>query len=120
MPKTTRKFGIAVRVRELREDLYGEDGLENLAAALGVPAQTWRNYESGVTMPAEVLLEFLTLTGTDPNWLLTGEGERLLYETSPSRMDMKRPLGRPKQVTLNHQLEGENLLSAHSPETPAR
>ena len=82
-----RKFGIAVRVRELREDLYGEDGLENLAAALGVPAQTWRNYESGVTMPAEVLLEFLTLTGTDPNWLLTGDGERMRSQALPLRSE---------------------------------
>jgi hypothetical protein len=85
MKKLDRIVGIAVRVREIRQDLYGEDGLENLAAALDVPAQTWRNYERGVTMPAETLLEFMVLTGADPNWLLTGDGERISSELLPSR-----------------------------------
>ena len=90
MPKMSRKVGIAVRVREIRQDLYGEDGLENLAAALGVPTQTWRNYERGVTMPAEMLLEFMALTGADPNWLLTGDGERMSSEVLPSRLEWVR------------------------------
>ena len=32
-------------------------------------------------MPASVILEFLDLTGTDPHWLLTGEGDRLTTRT---------------------------------------
>ena len=60
MMKTRAEF--ACRVRELREELYGIDGLEALARTLGVPAQTWLNYERGVTMPADLLLEFLVLT----------------------------------------------------------
>jgi hypothetical protein len=71
---------LANRVREIRQDLYGEEGLKYLARALGVPTQTWRNYERGVKMPARVLLEFIDLTGANPRWLLTGEGERLSEE----------------------------------------
>jgi hypothetical protein len=85
----TQKIEIAARLREIRENLYGEDGLENLATALGVPARTWRNYERGVTMPAEALLRFLTLTSANPIWLLMGEGERLLDEPFPSGIDLK-------------------------------
>ena len=85
-----RRIEIAVRMREIRQDLYGEHGLENLAVALGVPAQTWRNYEQGVTMPAEMLLEFMVLTGADPNWLLTGDGERISSEIPPSRLGWVR------------------------------
>ena len=84
------KLGIAARVRQIRQDLYGEDGLENLAGAMGVPAQTWRNYERGVTMPAEILLEFMVLTGAEPNWLLTGDGERIGSEILPSRLEWVR------------------------------
>ena len=90
MQKMNRKVGIAVRVREIRQDLYGEDGLENLAAALGVPTQTWRNYERAVTMPAEMLLEFMALTGADLNWLLTGDGVRMSSEVLTSRLEWVR------------------------------
>jgi hypothetical protein len=47
---------------------------------LGIPIRTWYNYESGVTVPGEVILRFVELTGVDPNWLLHGEGPR--YRTS--------------------------------------
>jgi hypothetical protein len=71
-----RMIRIGLRLREIREDLYGERGIAALAAALDVPEETRRNYERGVTMPADVLLEFLDLTGVDPHWLLTGDGDR--------------------------------------------
>ena len=50
---------IARRVREIRQDLYGESGIETLAEALNVPTATWLNYEWGLTMPADIMLEFL-------------------------------------------------------------
>jgi hypothetical protein len=64
------------RVRDVRAEFYGENGGPILAEALGLPFGTWRNYESGVTMPADVLLRFVELTGANPHWLLTGEGDR--------------------------------------------
>ena len=60
-------------------------------AGSSLPARTWYNYETGVTVPAEVLLGFIEQTGANPIWLLTGEGpkyrrstdERLLSQLSP-------------------------------------
>ncbi len=43
---------------------------------IGLPSRTWCNYESGVTIPGEVLLRFLAITDTEPLWLLDGEGPR--------------------------------------------
>ncbi len=68
-------LALAKRIREVRTDLYGENGLEDLARALGIPAQTWLNYECGVTMPAVLMLKFIEVTGTNPHWLHTGEGD---------------------------------------------
>ena len=72
---------LARRVREIREDLYGENGVEAVARALGLPPRTWLNYEQGIIMPALVMLQFLDLTAADPHWLLTGEGERTSAST---------------------------------------
>ena len=75
MQKMKRRIGIAVRVREIRS-LYGENGVENLAGA-GSASSDLANYEQGVTMPAELLLSSV-LAAADPNWLLTGDGERMI------------------------------------------
>jgi hypothetical protein len=72
----SRNASLVRRIREIREDLYGEFGIEAIARALNLPEQTWRNFERGVTMPAEIMLKLLDLTDTDPHWALTGEGER--------------------------------------------
>lgn len=45
-----------------------------MARRLDVPVRTWYNYESGVTVPAEVLLRFMELTEVETAWLLRGEG----------------------------------------------
>ena len=73
-----QKTPLVQRICEIRRDLYGDYGIESLAEALGVPPQTWRNYERGITMPAHIILKFLEITGSDPHWLLTGEGECFL------------------------------------------
>jgi hypothetical protein len=68
-------LGLARRVRAVRIALYGEGGIAAFARLVGVPEGTWRNYESGVVIPAHVMLRFLVLTGVDPHWLLTGEDD---------------------------------------------
>jgi hypothetical protein len=85
-----RKASLACRVREIREFLYGENGVESLAQAVKVPQATWLNYERGVTMPAEVLLDFMEVTQVDPHWLSTGEGERLIDGNRSSGSDWVR------------------------------
>jgi hypothetical protein len=67
---------VAARAREVRRELYGDRGAARLAEDLDLPARTWLNYESGVVIPATVILRFIDLTGASPLWLLTGQGNR--------------------------------------------
>lgn len=70
------KASLSRRLREIRQELFGEHGGPELARRLSLPARTWYNYETGVTVPAEVLLGFIDQTGTNPLWLLSGEGPK--------------------------------------------
>jgi hypothetical protein len=74
----TLKSNLASRIRDVRIALYGENGGPMLARALGIPFRTLHNYEAGCTIPAHSILRFITLTGVDPHWLLTGDGARFL------------------------------------------
>lgn len=76
------RYELAGRVREVRQELYGEHGGPILAIALDLPFRIWSGYERGEVIPADVMLRFLKHTGADPHWLLTGEGPR--YTTSSS------------------------------------
>jgi phage repressor protein C with HTH and peptisase S24 domain len=85
------KASLSRRLKEVRQEIFGDHGGPELARRLGLPARTWYNYETGVTVPAEVLLGFIEQTAANPIWLLTGEGaryrrsadERLLSQLSP-------------------------------------
>jgi hypothetical protein len=85
------KASLSRRLREIRQELFGEHGGPELARRLNLPARTWYNYETGVTVPAEVLLAFIDQTGASPAWLFSGEGpkyrraqeELLLSEMTP-------------------------------------
>ena len=70
------KYSLAERLRMLRSELYGERGGPELARRLGLPIRTWYNYESGVTVPAEVVLKIIELTSVEPMWLLHGQGAK--------------------------------------------
>ncbi len=78
----------------MRQELFGEHGGPELARRLNLPARTWYNYETGVTVPAEVLLGFIEQTGANPIWLLSGEGPRyrhsledmILSELTPEQL----------------------------------
>lgn len=76
--QNVRQVTLAQRLREIRVELFGEDGVPLLAEALHLPARTWRDYEAGVNIPARVLLRFVEISGSSPLWLLTGEGGRYL------------------------------------------
>jgi hypothetical protein len=69
-----REF-LADRLRQVRLDKYGENGGPLLAKEIGIPTRTWIRFESGDPIPSPVLLRFMELTGVDPQWLLSGEGE---------------------------------------------
>ena len=70
------KTALSRRLREIRQELFGEHGGPEMARRLNLPARTWYNYETGVTVPAEVLLAFIELTAASPTYLTTGEGPR--------------------------------------------
>jgi len=102
---------ISNRLRDVRQELFGEHGGPELARLLGLPARTWYNYETGVTVPAEVLLSFIDLTGTNPVWLHTGEGPRyrrcvedqILSDLTPEqliRRGLEKLEDRPSEVVL--------------------
>lgn len=75
LPESVRvKCHLSERLREIRIELHGERGGSEMARRLGLPIRTWYNYESGVTVPAEVLLRFIELTSVEPLWLLHGKG----------------------------------------------
>lgn len=78
--RTFHHAELARRVLEIRHECYGPDGVEELAAELDLPARTWQNYESGVTIPGLDLLDFIVRTRVHPTWLLTGSGERFLAD----------------------------------------
>ena len=72
------KNDLTWRIREIREELFGEHGGPIVAESLGNPFRTWLNYESGCTIPAPSMLRFIELTKTNPHWLLTGRGDKYL------------------------------------------
>jgi steroid delta-isomerase-like uncharacterized protein len=71
-----RRRELADRIRSVRLDLFGEHGGPEMARRLNLPSRTYYYYESGVTVPGEVLLDFIDITGVRPAWLLRGEGPR--------------------------------------------
>jgi hypothetical protein len=85
------KVELARRLREIRRDRFGEHGGPELARRLHLPPRTWYNYEVGTTMPAEVLLSFLDLTGASPAWLLSGRGPKYLGVTGRGSEKRRSP-----------------------------
>jgi hypothetical protein len=75
---------IVARIREIRIETFGDDGVDGVAQALNIPARTWENYENGVLIPSQMLLQFIELTDADPHWLLTGDGRRYRIRSADS------------------------------------
>ena len=106
-PKTrvNVKASLSRRLREIRQELFGEHGGPELARRLNLPARTWYNYETGVTVPAEILLSFIDTTGANPVWLLSGDGPKyrrahedaMIAELSPIEL-IRRGLERLEQM----------------------
>jgi len=72
------------RLREIREGLAGDKGASEFARRLGIPEKTWLNYEAGCAIPAEILLQFVELTGVEPGWLQHGRGPKFRRATRSS------------------------------------
>lgn len=50
---------------------------EQMATALGIPAERYRKYEYRTPMPAYLLERFALIVGCDLDYLLTGRGKRI-------------------------------------------
>lgn len=74
---------LASRIREIRMEKFGEEGIATMSQAINIPARTWEHYENGITIPGWILLKFIEITGVEPHWLLTGNGER--YRVPPMK-----------------------------------
>ena len=70
--RSSSHVALAGRIRDVWRESYGPA----LAEELGLIADTWANYESGVVVPSSVILRFIAATGANPLRLLTGQGQR--------------------------------------------
>ena len=68
-------------------ELFGDRGGPELARLLKIPARTWYNYEMGVTVPAEVILHFIQVTRVEPDWLMSGVGDKYRFRTPGASID---------------------------------
>jgi hypothetical protein len=113
------KASLSRRLREIRQELFGDHGGPELARRLNLPARTWYNYETGVTVPAEILLSFIEQTGANPMYLISGEGprfsrpsdDRLLSELSPVEL-IRRGLEKLERSTSDVKLVAPESLPA--------
>jgi SOS-response transcriptional repressor LexA len=118
------KASLSRRLREIRQEIFGDHGGPELARRLNLPARTWYNYETGVTVPAEVLLGFIEQTGASPMWLLNGEGPRFRQSSDDRRLSDLTPVemirrGLEELERTSSEvvvIAAENLPSAHASE----
>jgi hypothetical protein len=95
--KAMARKRLAARLKEIRAELYGEDGGADVARLLKIPVETWRKYEAGSVVPAEVILRLIALTLVDPKWLLFGLGDK--YRThAPGDVADRAPKGGARLV----------------------
>lgn len=122
LPESVRvKCRLSERLHEIRTELYGDRGGSEMARQLGLPVRTWYNYETGVTVPAEVLLRFVELTSVEPLWLLHGRGPKFRAPSETSALnepDSVRGLLRTALKRLEAQTRTIPGSSADSPPIP--
>jgi len=108
------KCGVAERLRELRTERYGERGGPELARQLSLPVRTWYNYEAGVTVPAEVVLRVIELTGVEASWLLHGTSPKF-RDPQPSIRNSSETSVQSLLRTALHRLERGDLPLRDAP-----
>jgi len=73
---------IIQRFRSLRERYAGTRGKALFAKALGISSSTYNYYEKDRLPPVEVLWRACVLTGTDLNWLVSGQSATAAVRTT--------------------------------------
>lgn len=85
----SRKMELAHQLKQIRMELFGQRGGPELARRLNLPTRTWYNYEKGVTIPGETLLDFLSLTRVSLERFcdgITEKSEPLSHESHRARL----------------------------------
>jgi hypothetical protein len=67
---------LSERVRAVRLDLFGDEGGALLASLLGIPERRVARMEMHGPIPGHIILAFIEVTGANPSWLLSGNGDR--------------------------------------------
>jgi transcriptional regulator with XRE-family HTH domain len=71
MPEAEYNDALCQRVRELRQEK--DWTIEQMADALGVPAERYRKYEVRSPLPQYLFERFAQLTGRDVHYIVTGK-----------------------------------------------
>lgn len=79
---TQQHAGLSVRIRQVRQEQFGAQGVRQLAQLLGVSDLAWLDFEAGSGVPAHILLDFIDLTGVSALWLMCGEGPKFRPESA--------------------------------------
>ncbi len=117
--RVSLKAALSRRLREVRQDLFGDHGGPELARRLNIPARTWYNYETGVTVPAEVLLDFIEQTGVNPDWLLSGDGGKFRHDTDGLTVAELAPIELIRQGLERLEKQPADVVLAAPEELPA-
>ena len=67
---------IIARVKLLRNQFSGNRGKSEFAKLIGISPSTYSYYEKNRLPPIDILLKICEITGTDLEWLLTGETDK--------------------------------------------
>ena len=86
----SERSSLPERLRAIRIDLFGEFGRPALAKLLRIPDRKLERFESGSPIPAEIILILMEVTGADPRWLQSGEGERYQRRENIRQRDLCR------------------------------
>lgn len=109
----SRKMELAQRLKQIRLELFGQRGGPELARRLNLPTRTWYNYEKGVTIPGEILLDFLLLTQVSLQRFLNGSDDK--SEVESQACPLSQLAVDPEDLADTDYYQPEPARKAHAP-----
>ena len=95
LSETEEKLAFIRRVRLARESKFRTQ--RPVYEFLGVPQDQYKHWETSREMPRKHIPKFCVLTETDPEWLLTGEGEAPQAIEYPEEVPKRRRGRKPSR-----------------------
>ena len=87
MKKKARQNTIGARLGDARREL--RLSLAEFISITGIPESTLKKYESGHIKPGAEAFQLIAKANINTHWLITGEGEMLLYGPPVSESELK-------------------------------